>query len=140
MWNFNHWKFKMLSKNWHWNLSKTVSQLIVINFRKLLLNHRFPASEFYTLYVFHLSFFFVYWILMYFFFSLFCNTSNYWNPEVQNFPVSTEILINQTVSTFLWKTEEPILEWKTEWRNYKDTIEMMYKNLYRSNTQTWTQY
>ena len=31
--------------------------LIVINFRKLLPNHRFPASEFYTLYVFHLSFF-----------------------------------------------------------------------------------
>ena len=37
MWNFNHWKFKMLSKNWHWNHSKTVHQLIVINFSKSLL-------------------------------------------------------------------------------------------------------
>ena len=77
LWNFNHRNFKILSKNWHWNHSKTVRQLIVINFAKSLPDYRiFFLAELHTV---RISFiiYFVYWILMYFFFSLFFNTSNY---------------------------------------------------------------
>ena len=93
LWNCNHRKFKILAQQWHWNYSKTVSQLIVINFLKSLPDYRIFLGRI-TLFVFYLSFFlyFEFWSTS---FLLFCNTLTNTNPEFQNFPVSKSIAIRQ---------------------------------------------
>ena len=53
---FKPQQVKILSQQWHWNYTKTVSQLIVINFVKSLPEPYFYRQN-YTLDVFHLSFF-----------------------------------------------------------------------------------
>ena len=94
LWNLNHRKFKILSQQWQWNYTKTVSQLIVIKFAKSLPNYRIFFAKLHTG---RISFiiFFVLGILMYFFFLLFYNTLKNSNPEFQRFPVSKEISINR---------------------------------------------
>jgi len=109
----------MLSHFRHWNYTKKVYQLTVINFRKSLPHHRYLESEFYTLFVFHLSFF-VFGILIHFFFLLFCKTSNYINPEFQNFYPTIVIRINEN-SQHNFRKNRGNLIWneKTELRNFK---------------------
>jgi len=73
LWNLNHRKFKILSQQWHWNYTKIVSQLIVINFSKSLSDYHIFCARIthWTYFIYH---FFVLGILMYLFFLIFYNT------------------------------------------------------------------
>ena len=55
--NFNHIKFKILAQQWHWNYSKTISQLIEINFSKSLPDYRIFSAELHTIYILFIIFF-----------------------------------------------------------------------------------
>jgi len=81
LWNCNHSKFKMLSQQWHWNYTKTISQLIAINFAKLLPDYRifFGRITHWSYFIYH---FFVPRILMYLFFLFFITL---WRTQIQNF-------------------------------------------------------
>jgi len=76
------------------NYTKTVSQLIAINFAKSLPDYRIFSAELHTERVSFIIFF-VLGILMHFLFQLFYNTLKNSNPEYQKFPVSKSIAINR---------------------------------------------
>ena len=105
LWNCNHRKFKILSQQGHWNYTKTVSQIIAINFAKSLPDYRIFSAELHTERI-SFIFFFVLGILMYFFFLLFNNTLKNSNPEFQKFPVSKLIAINRNSQHVFKKTGE----------------------------------
>ena len=103
--NFKHRKFKILAQQWHWNYSKTVSQLIEINFLKSLPDYRIFLDRI-AHFLFLIYHFFVLWILKYLFFLLFYNTLKNTNPEFQKFPVSKSIAINRKSKHVFRKIEE----------------------------------
>jgi len=106
LWNFNHRKFKILAQQWHWNYSKKVSQLIVINFLKSLPDYRifFSRIAHFLYFIYHI---FLLWIFEYFFFLLFYNTLKNTNPEFQKFPVSKSIAINRNSEHVCRKQRNP---------------------------------
>ena len=83
LWNLNHRNFKILSQPWHWNYTKTVSQLIVINFAKSLPDYRIFCAKIthWTYFIYH---FFCTWNFDVLLFStFFYNTFKNSNPEFQ---------------------------------------------------------
>jgi len=85
IWNLNQKQFKILEKFWHWNHTKTVHQLIVINFSNLLPNHCFCSRQnaHFLYLIYHFFFYFEFWLTYFFYF--FSNTSNCVDPEFHNF-------------------------------------------------------
>jgi len=139
IWNLNHKQFKILAKFWRWNHTKTTHQLIVINFSSLLPNNSFcprQNAHFFHL-IYHFFFYFEFWLTS--FFSFFYNTSTCLNPEFHNFSPTNFNLIRKNSQHRIKNRGILILELKTVWRNFKNTMELMYKNLYGSITQIWTQ-
>jgi len=88
-----------------------------------------------TLIVFDLSFFFLFGILLHFFFSNFPNTSNCLNPEFHNFYPTNFNFISKNSQHRIKNRGILILELKTVLRNFKNTMELIYKNLCGSITQ-----
>ena len=134
IWNLNHKHFKILAKFWRWTHTKTMHQLILINFLKLMLFQHFFPRQNYTLIVFDLSFFSI-WNLA----SLFSNTSICLVPEFHNFSPTNFNFISKNNQHIIKNRGSLILELKTVLRNFKNTMELIYKNLCGSNTQAWTQ-
>jgi len=86
----------------------------------------------YTLFVFYLSYFLYFEFWSTYFFLLFYNTLTNSNPEFQKFPVSKSITIRQNSQHVLRKQRKPNRNEKQNSRTSKDIIEIMFKNLYRS--------
>ena len=82
LWNLNHRKFKILSQQWHWNYTKTVSQLIVINFAKSLPDYCIFCTRIthWTYFIYH---FFCTWNFDVLLFSNFFITLS--RTQIQNF-------------------------------------------------------
>jgi len=138
IWNLNPKQFKILAKFWRWNHTKTMHQIILINFLNLMRFHRFISFQDCTLIVFDLSFFFYFEFCFTFFFT-FSNTSICLDPEFHNFyPMNFNFIRKNSQHRFK-NRGSLILELKTVLRNFKNTIEVMYKNLCGSSTQAWTQ-
>ena len=135
IWNLNHREFKILDQFWRWNHTKTMLQLIVINFSNLLPLQCFVRARLHTV-CFLFIIFSVFWILFQFFLHFSSNTSIYSDPEFYNLFLTKLIFINKLSQNNLKKLK---LELKTVLINFKDTIEWMYRNLYGSSTQVWTQ-
>jgi len=134
IWNLNHRQFKILTQIWRWNHTKTMQHLIVINFSNLLPLHRFCSCQIaHCLYLIY-HFFILNFDSLFLHFS--SNTSIYSDPEFNNFSPTKLIFINKLSQHNFRK---PNLELKTVLINFKDTIEWMYRNLYGSITQAWTQ-
>jgi len=119
LWNLKQRKFKILSQQWHWNHTKIVRQLIVINFAKLLPLYRiFFLPELHTGRI-RFIIFFLFWILTHFFFLLFSEfSSNYWN-----FNKPKQSAHFQENRGNLMENE------KTELRTSKDIIELIFQEL-----------
>jgi len=121
-WNFNHKRFNVLANFWRWNHTKTMHQIIVINFSKLLSNYRIfwrQDSLFFVLFI----------IFLYFvfssdsFFSWFYNTSNCKNPDFHNFsPTYLKFITKKKPSQNLKNRIILILEFKNRIRNFKNTM------------------
>ena len=135
-WKLNHKQFKVLSNFWRWNYTKIMHQIIVINFSKFLSNYRFfwyQDAHFFCL-LYH---FFLFCLLIwFFFFSWFYNTSICIDLDFHNF--------SSTYFNFITKKQPAqnlknrvilILEFKNRMKNFKNTMEWMYMNLYGSNIQ-----
>ena len=112
--NLNHKNFKILTQIWHWNYTKMIHQLIVINFSNLLPLHRFFFSRHNcTLILFDLSFF----CILNFdspFFSLFFITLQ--TTQIHSFRIFLQRnYFSQTFSanTYSVKQRKPTLELKT---------------------------
>jgi len=134
IWNLNHKKFKILAKFWRWNHTKTMHQLIVIKFSNLLPLHRFCSRQ--NAHLLNLIYHF-FSILN--FDSLFFNTSIYSDPEFHNFSPTNFNFISKNSQHRIKNRGSLIMELKTVLRNFKNTIEVMYRNLCGSCTQIWTQ-
>ena len=80
-----------------------------------------------TLFSFDLSFFFLFCILIWFFFSCFSNTSICINPEFHNFSSTDFNLISKISQHRIENKVILILELKTVRRSFKNTIELMYR-------------
>ena len=120
------------------NLALESHQLIVINFQiccQIIVSVRARMHTFFIWFII----FFLFWILTYLFFFLFFNTSTYLDPEFHNFSPTNFNLIRKNSQHRIKNRGILILELKTVWRNFKNTMELMYKNLYGSITQIWTQ-
>ena len=92
-----------------------------------------------TLLFFDLSFFFYFVFWFDSFFSCFYNTTICVSPEFYNFSSPDFNLISKISQHRIENRVILVLELKTVWRNFKNTMELMYMNLYGSNTQIWTQ-
>jgi len=84
-WKFNHKQFNVLENFWRWNYTKTMHQLIVINFSKSLSNYRIFWRQDALFFYFIYHFFSILSFHLILFFSWFYNTSNCINPYFQNF-------------------------------------------------------
>ena len=79
-------------------------------------------------------------LFIWFFFSWFSNTSICIYPVFHKFFSTYFNFITKKQPTQNLKNRVfQILELKIDWRNFKNTMEWMYMNLYGSNTQIWTQ-
>ena len=133
-WNLKHWEFKILSQIRHWNHTKIVCQLVVINFSKSLPRHRIFRAKI-AHWLFFIYHFFCILNFNSLFFPHFYNTSNNLNPERQNFSPTKSIFISNFSQHKYWKTKETYYEIKKQNWNFKDIMELMCRNLYGCNKQ-----
>jgi len=126
IWNLNHKQFKILANFWRWNHTKIMHQIIVIKFSNIFSNYCLCWHQ--DVHFFHLIYhFFSILYFAWFFFSCFSNKSICINTEFHNF-YSTYFNLRSKISQHRIENRVIlILELKTVWRNFKNTIELMYR-------------
>ena len=119
--------------------TKIMHQIIVINFSNILSNYRLCWRQDVHFFCLIYNFFSILSFDFDSFFIVFSNTTICINPEFHNFSSTYFNLIRKFSQHRIENRVILILELKTVWRNFKNTMELMYMNLYGSNTQIWTQ-
>ena len=128
------------SQNRHWNHTKIVRQLIVINFLKSLPLHCFfrsrIAHELYLIY----HFFCILNFDSLFFFHISYNILNYSDLEYHNFSKTEWIFISNFSQHKYWKTEETYVKWKNRIETSKTQWNWCVRTCMNVIKEAWTQF